>query len=604
MAESTGNKGLGQPPEQMSTETRLLLAFLLMGAIMFLTPYFFKSQTPSPAAKKSTQAGASQATVPPTAAETQAPPVSVESEKAPVVPVIQAQTQPPLVINTDKYKITFSNQGANVRSWLLKTSLAEGKPLELVNSTATVEDPTDCPGRPADPKSTCKMVPAYPFSLYLADRAPLAKKLNNATYQQTADPDGLGVVFEFSDGHATARKTFRFQKDSFLSQVSSEVTNDGQPVANSLEWRAGFGDLTVTNPSANQKTILFDPFASGSLWHPFGDNLKEQTASAAKNGPLTISGNFSFAGIEDTYFTAVFLPDSNANMQAVTFADNTRTPLIEKPALYTGAAISMGAVNHFRMFVGPKDYDLLRHIDTKLEQLVNFGMMSILAKPLFLVVNWFDDNVVHNFGWAIVVVTIVINFALFPLKLANMKSMRKMQALKPQVDAINAKYKNIKMTDPRKGEQNQEVMDLYKKYGVNPMGGCVPMLLQIPFFFAFYTVFRVSVEMRGANWLWIHDLSQAEVSPIKLLPIIMIVSQFYMQRMTPQANVDPSQQKMMQFMPLIFGFMFYQFPSGLVLYYLTSNLVGMGQQWFFNHTEAAQEAARSVEPPKKKNGRK
>src|SRR5208283_4196219 len=179
--------------------------------------------------------------------------------------------------------------------------------------------------------------------------------------------------------------------------------------------------------------------------------------------------------------------------------------------------------------------------------LVNFGWLSILAKPLFLVVNWFHLNVVHNFGWAIVVVTIVINMALFPVKLSNMKSMRKMQALKPQVDAINAKYKNIKMTDPRKGEQNQEVMDLYKKYGVNPMGGCVPMLIQIPFFFAFYQVLRVSVEMRGAPWLWVHDLSQPETLPIKILPIIMIASQFVMQGMTPQANVDPQQQKLMKF---------------------------------------------------------
>jgi YidC/Oxa1 family membrane protein insertase len=376
-------------------------------------------------------------------------------------------------------------------------------------------------------------------------------------------------------------------------------------VVNALEWRGGFGDFTVTNPASNQKTIYFDPFAAATFWHPFGANLIEQTVSAAKNGPATASGKFSFGGVEDTYFTAVFLPDSNATMQEVTFSDTTRTPLIEKPVAYTGAAVSMGAINHFRVFVGPKDYDLLKRVDPKLEQLINFGIMSILAKPLFLVVNWFYGNVVRNFGWSIVVVTIVINLALFPLKLANMKSMRKMQALKPQVDSINAKYKNIKMTDPRKGEQNQEVMDLYKKYGVNPMGGCVPMLLQIPFFFAFLTVFRVSVEMRGANWMWIHDLSQAETSPIKFLPIIMIVSQFYMQSMTPQANVDPNQQKMMRFMPLIFGFMFYQFPSGLVLYYLTSNLVSMGQQLFFNHTEAAQEAARSVEPPKKKkDGRK
>jgi YidC/Oxa1 family membrane protein insertase len=275
-----------------------------------------------------------------------------------------------------------------------------------------------------------------------------------------------------------------------------------------------------------------------------------------------------------------------------------------KPVTYIGGAVSGGGVNHFEMFVGPKDYDLLKRVNPKLEQLINFGWLSILAKPLFLIVNWSNDHVVHNFGWAIVVVTIVINFMLFPVKLSNMKSMRKMQALKPQIDAINAKYKGIKISDPKKGDQNQEVMALYKKYGVNPMGSCIPMLLQIPFFFAFYQVLKVSVEMRGAPWLWVNDLSQPEHIAIRILPVVMIVSQFVMQKMTPQPAGDPNQQKMMMFMPLIFGFMFYNFPSGLVLYYLTSNLVSMGQQWFFNHTETAQEAARSVEPPKKKNGRK
>ena len=130
------------------------------------------------------------------------------------------------------------------------------------------------------------------------------------------------------------------------------------------------------------------------------------------------------------------------------------------------------------------------------------------------------------------------------------------------------------------------------------------MLLQIPFFFAFYKVFTVSVEMRGAKWLWVTDLSQPEHLAIKILPLAMIASQFWMQKMTPQANVDPSQQKMMLFMPLVFGFMFYNFPSGLVLYYLTSNLVSMGQQYFFNRTGPAGDTAVTVEPPKKKNGRK
>ena len=567
----TGNSG-----KEMSMETRLLLAFLLMGAVMFLTPYFFPSA--STPAKKSTAptAQTAQGTPPAEApAETTAPTQIVhETESAPTGPATQAKSEPTFSIDTDLFHVTFSNQGGNVRSWVLKKYKAETKPLDLVNASAVVEDP-------------------FPFSIYLPDQKPLVKKLNWSYYTQTPEADGLGVTYEFSDGHNTFRKTFRFLKNSYLAQISSELTTDGKPVPHMLEWRCGFGDLTVPAAASAEKTLYYDLA---------NNKLVERSASNAKNGPLTDSGHFSFAGLEDAYFTAVVLPEGEANVQQVTFADTMQ--VAGKPVTYIGGAVSSGDVNHFEMFVGPKDYDLLKRVNPKLEQVINFGWLSILAKPLFLIVNWSNDHIVHNFGWAIVVVTIVINFMLFPVKLSNMKSMRKMQALKPQIDAINAKYKGIKISDPKKGDQNQEVMELYKKYGVNPMGSCIPMLLQIPFFFAFYQVLKVSVEMRGATWLWVTDLSQPEHIAIRILPVVMIVSQFVMQKMTPQPAGDPNQQKMMMFMPLIFGFMFYNFPSGLVLYYLTSNLVSMGQQWFFNHTETAQEAARSVEPPKKKNGRK
>jgi YidC/Oxa1 family membrane protein insertase len=559
--------------KEMSMETRLLLAFLLMGAVMFLTPYFFPSATAP--VKKST-APTTQANSDTNPATTAAPKQVIPEPEttAPTAPVTQAKVEPSFAIDTDLFHVTFSNQGGNVRSWVLKKYMADGKPLDLVNSKAEVEDP-------------------YPFSVYLPDQRPLAKKLNWAYYSQTPTADGLGVTYEFSDGHNTLRKTFQFQQKSYLAAVTSELTTDGKLVAHMLQWRCGFGDLTVNNPAGAQKTLYFDLT---------NNKLVERTTSAAKNGPLTDSGHFSFAGLEDAYFTMVVLPIGDANMQQVTFADTVQ--VAGKPVTYIGGAVSAGDVNRFELFAGPKDFDLLKRVNPKLEQVINFGWLSIIAKPLFLIVNWFNDHMVHNFGWAIVVVTVVINFVLFPLKLSNMKSMRKMQALKPQIDAINAKYKNIKITDPKKGDQNQEVMDLYKKNNVNPMGSCVPMLLQIPFFFAFYKVFTVSVEMRGAPWLWVTDLSQPEHLAIRVLPIVMIISQFVMQKMTPQANADPSQQKMMMFMPLIFGFMFYQFPSGLVLYYLTSNLVSVGQQWFFNQTDTAKEAALSVEPPKKKNGRK
>jgi len=583
MAESVSGGDPNQPPKEMSMEVRLLLAFLLMGAVMFLTPYLFKTVAPPPPVKKVEQAATTApqpvpeiAPAAPVAEKGKAErPARKGSAKAvPSAPSTPQKTEPALIVDTDLFTVAFSNQGATVRSWRLKKYRGnDGKYLELVNLAAGLE---------------------YPFSLYFPDKQPTSK-VNWTYYAQTGDPDGLGVTYAFSDGHTSVRKVFRFQKNSYLLQVSTEVAIDGQAVPHMIEWRGGFGDFTVTSAVANQHTLYFD----------VGQNkLVEQRANSAKNGPLTNSGNFSFAGIADTFFAAVVLPQGSTAVQAMTFSDTVRTTFEEKPASFVGAAISDGPTNRFELFIGPKDVDLLKRINPKLEQVVDFGWLSFLAKPLFLIVNWFNSAFVHNFGWSIVVVTIVINSILFPLRLSNMKSMKKMQALKPQIDAINAKYKNISLRDPKKADQNQEVMALYKKYGVNPMGGCFPMLIQLPFFIAFYKVFMVSVEMRGANWLWVTDLSQPETLPIHVLPIIMIASQFLMQKMTPQATGDPNQQRMMMFMPLIFGFMFYNFASGLVLYYLTSNLVGIGQQWFFNHTALADEAAQSVALPKKKNGRK
>ena len=162
--------------------------------------------------------------------------------------------------------------------------------------------------------------------------------------------------------------------------------------------------------------------------------------------------------------------------------------------------------------------------------------------------------------------------------------MKKMQLLQPQIKAINDKYKGIGMRDPKKQDQNQEVMGLYKKHGVNPMGGCVPMILQIPFFFAFFKVLTVAIQLRGAEWLWVTDLSQPEHITPRVLPVAMIISQFIMQKMTPATSPDPNQQRMMMLMPLFMGFIFYGFSSGLVLYWLTSNVVGVVQQVVFNKT--------------------
>lgn len=568
MADPSSSK----PPEKkdLSVETRLLLAFILMGAVLFTTPYFFKTAEPppTPPVKKAEQAPPAKTAQPPATT-----PAVVEAA-APTAQVV-ASNEETVTIDTDLYHIVFSNRGAVVRSWILKKYKdSHQKPLELVNTAAGP-------------------VIGYPFSLEFKNQKP-AVDLNQALYAVKRSADGLEATFEFSDGKLLAKKQFKFGKNSYQPQVSTEVSDGGAPVPHLIAWRGGFGDMSVPSPAAAQHTVHYDLAAR---------DLNTQNTGDAKNGPVGATGAFAFAGIEDLYFAAVFMP-AQGSIEILTYSDKAPTPAITEPEQLVGAAVGGGAVNRFALFIGPKDVDLLKQIDPKLEQLVDFGWFSFVAKPLFLVMHWLNDKYVHNYGWSIVLMTVFINFALFPLKITSMKSMKKMQALQPQIAAINEKYKNVGMRDPKKQEQNQEVMALYQKHGVNPLGGCMPIALQMPFLIAFYNVFSVAIEMRGASWLWVTDLSQPESIPIRLLPIAMIVTQFIMQKMTPTTGGDPTQQKVMLFMPLIFGFMFYSASSGLVLYWLTGNIVNIAQQWFFNRTAVATHVAESVQVPKKKIGRK
>jgi YidC/Oxa1 family membrane protein insertase len=556
----------------------MLLAFVLMGAILFLTPYFYKTVVPPPPAKQ-TPASAKQApekAVPPPAAAAVKEPAARKKparpgKKQPAPPVqISAQKEETFLVDTSLYRIVLSNRGAVVRSWVLKKYKdSAGKPLDLVNAVGAGKA-------------------GFPLAFEFKDKKPPVD-LNQALYAAKPLPDGLGIQYEYADENTVARKSLRFHKDRYLAEFSSEVTLEGAGLPHLVAWRGGFGDPAVPNPAASGRTLCYDLPAA---------KLITKEAKAARDGPVTESGVYSFAGLEDNYFTAVFLPANNSQIDFRTLSDTVASSLNPKEEARVGAAVGGAARSEFALFVGPKDVDVLRKVDPKLEQVVDWGWFGFIAKPLFLILNWINDAAVHNYGWSIIFVTVIINFALLPLKLTSMKSMKKMQALQPQIAAINAKYKNIGLRDPRKAEQNQEVMELYKKHGVNPMGGCIPMVIQIPFFFAFYKVLMVAIEMRGANWLWVTDLSQPEHLPIRILPVAMVISQFVMQKMTPATSADPTQQKMMLFMPLVFGFMFYQFQSGLVLYWLTSNLVGIGQQWLINKTTPP--VVMAPEPGKKK----
>ena len=564
--------------KELSMEVRLLIAFVLMGIVLLVSQYLIKpvpvpksasTATAQPAAPAAPAQGSDKAD-----AATPVIPSIAKQKAAEVAPEARAASEELTTVDTGVYHVVFSNRGATVRSWVLKDYKDHaGRPLDLVYQPSI--------GR----------VPA-PFAVAFKGQAP-SIDLNNALFATSRY--GLDVAFEFSDGKVLSKKTFHFEPNSYLVGVTSEVTQNGAALPHQLTWRGGFGDRTVRNPASVQHAIYYDlP----------NTKLKSMSYGDAKNGPVSAGGQFSFAGIEDSYFTAVFLPGdqpSPTEVTETTYADSV--PDAEgKDEKRVGVGVGGDGLNTLSLFVGPKDTDLLKKVNPKLEQVVDWGWFGIIAKPLFLVINWTTDHVAHNYGWSIVLVTLVINIVLFPLKISSMKSSKKMQALQPQIKAINDKYKGLSMKDPKKADQNAEVMELYKKNGVNPVGGCLPMLLQMPFLYAFYKVLGVSTEMRGAHWLWVGDLSQPETLAIHLLPLLLVATQFLMQRMTPSPGVDPSQQKMMMFMPLMFGYMFYFASAGLVLYWLTGNVVGIVQQWLLNKSMPAA-AAPPAKPPSNKKGR-
>jgi YidC/Oxa1 family membrane protein insertase len=247
-----------------------------------------------------------------------------------------------------------------------------------------------------------------------------------------------------------------------------------------------------------------------------------------------------------------------------------------------------------RLFAGPKATDVLGAIHTigpdgkadgpSLESLIQFGSwLGIIAKFLYVILRLMVDHGVGNWGWAILIFTTAFTLLMLPARIMMTRSSWKMMRLQPKVEAIKNRYKNIKATDPRRAEMNQEMMDLYKAEGVNMYGGCLPMLVQLPLFYAYYRVLQNAVELRQAHWLWLPDLSQPD--PTHVLPILIIGTMFLTQYITPSPGMDPAQRRMMAFMmPVFFGFMLWHYASGLALYWATSNILYLAMQIAINQT--------------------
>ena len=242
----------------------------------------------------------------------------------------------------------------------------------------------------------------------------------------------------------------------------------------------------------------------------------------------------------------------------------------DNPVVYFDALQNM----KFNGYIGQKDYNVLKNINPVLTNAIEYGWFTFASKPLFQLLSWLH-GIFGNWGWSIVALTLMIRLVLYPLTYKGMVSMAKMKEIAPKIKEVQAKYKG----DPQR--MNAAVMDMYKKHGANPLGGCLPMLLQIPVFFAIYRVLLNAVELQGSEWIfWVNDLSRMD--PTYILPILMGASMFFQQKLTPTTMTDPMQEKIMKFLPIIFTFFFLTFPSGLVLYWFVNNLFSIGQQFIVN----------------------
>jgi YidC/Oxa1 family membrane protein insertase len=566
------------PQHEPGSEKRLMLVFLLTFIVMLafqplFKKYFPQSATPPP---QQSQSGQTQA-APPPSATTAAASVAAPAVGAAVGVTKQATSETETVIENDLYRITFTNRGAQVKSWILKKfdNEAQNGPLDMVNPTAAAQY-------------------GYPLSLWTYDEG-LRGRLSSALYAASREGKQTSpttITFEYADQDLAVRKTFSFDS-TYIVNVETSVTYKGSVAAALPAWPSGFGD---------QVTPAF--WAAGAIDYQFNKNIERVPIKKISSGG-TNPGPFHWAGPTDQYFAAVFIPDDPASAAMVTLRNSISVPrdpqkadskeMVNVDAV--GAAVgNLHGPTSERIFVGPKELEVLQKIpvpgvtgaDNDLNGLVDFGFFGIIAKPLFLWLKWTYRHVIANWGWAIVLQTLIISVALLPLRITQMKSMLKMQRVAPQIKAIQEKYKKYSLRDPRKAPMNEEISALYKKEGVNPAGGCLPMIIQIPFLWAYYKMLAVALDLRHAHWLWIHDLSAAD--PIFLLPIFMVVSMLVTQKMTPQPGVDPAQQKMLTvMMPLMMGFIFFRLPAGLNLYYAESNLIQIAQQAVMNRTSLGRE---------------
>lgn len=503
---------------------------------------------------------------------------------------ISAQAETTTTIENEKFKITLTNKGAQVRHWILKGFVdSTGNPLDMVQEQAAARF-------------------GLPLSLYTYDSG-LTNQLNTALYEPSKTGQVLGpnsVSFHYASGGLDVVKTFSFTT-TYVVDAHVTVKRNGQPVRALVAWPAGLGDMEEFIAAAGKRTTFSTHTDSQFAWSIDG---KQDTEAARKvSGNATIDQPYEYAALMDLYFAAAFLPQAPQRATLVTFHNTIDLPSdlsdpssAKKPADVIGLAIGdQSGDTNVRLYAGPKETDILNSVHAmgsdgrptgeSLGSLIQYGWWGVLAKPLYVALRWLRNLLgpgKYNWGWAIIIVTVIFNVILLPTRIWSMKSSLKMMRIQPRLDALKKKYANLKINDPKRAEMQAEQMAVMREEGVNMYGGCLPLVLQMPLFFAYYRVLLNAVELRQAHWFWLHDLSMPD--PLHILPLLIIGTMFLVQYITPSPGMDPTQRRMMAIMmPAVMGFTLWHFASGLALYWITGNIISLVMQVSINKSKLGQE---------------
>lgn len=456
-----------------------------------------------------------------------------------------------VTIETPLYKAVISNIGGGIKSFELKKyreSQEEGSPLVNMSSRVGGEYPLH----------TRLKLPGLTESVLF--------KFSSGDIELTRGEERSIKLSATTPGGVLVEKEYTFNGSSYLIDTAVDVTN-GTSVK--LEGSA-------TNVLTAIYYEKFPRFHSGPVTF-----VKEKASRLKNDDAAEIGrGEVKWLGLEDKFFLLAMMPNNMDGAGATAgwkqdfvTEESARTELSYPLDLRPGAKAGYA----FATYIGPKEYKILKELPGEIEEAIEFGFFSFMAKPVLSILNFFQ-KFVKNYGIAIIILTVLIKIVFYPLSKKSMSSMKDMQKLQPQMKALKVKFKDDKQ------RQNKEVMELYKRHKVNPVGGCLPMILQIPVFIALYEVLSVAIDLRHAPFLfWITDLSAMD--PYYISPILMGGSMFIQQKMSP-SSMDPTQAKMMMMMPIVFTFLFLKFPTGLVLYWLVNNILTIAQQYQIQRAKA------------------